>query len=82
MLSIYRRAMPPEQCASRILRAVAGGRREVLVGGVEVWSVYLKRLSPGVVAWLIRSHPVRLQRKVKRMLGLDRGTADSDESDA
>jgi len=79
VLSIYRRAMPPERCARRILRATAAGRREVLVGGVEVWSVYLKRLSPGVVAWLIRSHPVRFQRKVKRMLGLDHGTAGADE---
>jgi dehydrogenase/reductase SDR family protein 7B len=79
MLSSYRRAMPPERCARRILRATAAGRREVLVGGVEVWSVYLKRLSPAGVAWLMRSHPVRFQRKVKRMLGLDRGTAGSDE---
>lgn len=79
VLSIYRRAMSPERCARRILRAAASGRKEVLVGGVEVWSVYLKRLSPGVLAWLIRSHPVRFQRKVKRMLGLDRGAAGSDD---
>jgi len=72
VLSMYRQAMPPEVCARRIMRAAAAGKREVLVGGVEVWSARLNRLAPSLMARLVRSHPVRFQRRVKRALGMTR----------
>jgi short-subunit dehydrogenase len=66
VLPIYRSAMDPDECARRILRAVARRRQEVLVGGAEVWTVYLKRWFPRTLAIVVRSHPVRLR---ERLLG-------------
>jgi dehydrogenase/reductase SDR family protein 7B len=64
VLPIYRHAMDPDACAARILRAVARRRQEVLVGGLEVWTVYLKRWCPRALALIVRSHPVRLRNRL------------------
>lgn len=64
VLPIYREAMPAQECAARILDAVARGRREVLVGGPEVWTVYLQRLSPALAARVIWGHPVKLRNRL------------------
>jgi dehydrogenase/reductase SDR family member 7B len=64
VLPLYRDAMGPDECARRILRAVARRRPEVLVGGAEVWTVYLQRWFPSALALLVRSHPVRLRNRL------------------
>ena len=64
VLPLYRYAMGPDECARRILRAVARRRQEVLVGGVEVWTVYLKRWFPRALEVVARSHPVRLRNRL------------------
>lgn len=64
VLPVYREAMTAEECAVRILRAVSRGRREVLVGGPEVWTVYLHRLSPRLAALVVWGHPVRLRNRL------------------
>lgn len=78
-LSMYRRAMPPEACARRLLRAVATRRREVLIGGVEVWGAHLKRIAPSLMALVARSHPVRTKRKIMNALGLRRKAGEQRE---
>jgi dehydrogenase/reductase SDR family member 7B len=45
--------MDPDDCAARILAGIESGRREVLVGGREVWGVHLSRWFPGLFARLI-----------------------------
>ena len=64
VLPIYREAMAPEECAARILRAVARGKREALVGGAEMATVYLQRWFPGVAARIIWGHPIRLRNRL------------------
>ena len=64
VLPIYRNAMDPDECARRILRAVVRRRQEVLIGGVEVWTVYLKRWFPRLMAMVVRRHPVRVRNKL------------------
>ncbi len=64
VLPIYRNAMGPDECARRILRAVARQRQEVLIGGTEVWTVYLKRWFPSMLSVVVRSHPVRLRNRL------------------
>lgn len=63
----YRKGMDPEVCAAKILRAAARGREEVLVGGSELATVYLKRFFPTLLSRLIRSHPLRLRRRLARL---------------
>lgn len=46
--------MPAEECARRILRAVANGKREVLIGGKEILGVYLKRFFPALLWRVVR----------------------------
>ena len=67
VLGIYDTAMSPEECARRILRAAARRREEVLIGGAEIWTVYLKRWLPRVLSAVVRSHPVQMRNK---LLGL------------
>jgi short-subunit dehydrogenase len=64
VLPLYHEAMTAEECADRILRAVARDRREVLVGGPELWTVHLHRLSPWLAALVVWGHPVRLRNRL------------------
>lgn len=52
------KGMAPEVCAERIVRAAETGRREVLIGGKEVWAVRLHRFFPGLFHRMIRTAKV------------------------
>ena len=43
-----------EQCAAAIVRAVAGGREEIYIGGKEVLGIYLKRFAPWLLSRIVR----------------------------
>lgn len=49
------RGMAPEHCAALILKAVAAGKQEVIIGGKEKLGVYFKRFVPGLFARIIRN---------------------------
>jgi dehydrogenase/reductase SDR family member 7B len=53
----------PETCAHGIIKAVARGKHEVLVGGVETFSVVIKRFFPGLLRQVIAKHPIRKLRQ-------------------
>ncbi len=65
---VHREGMDPDECAQRILKGVAARRQEFLVGGLDVISVRLLRISRRLVAALVRSHPVRLHKNLLRHL--------------
>jgi len=46
--------MPPEECAPVIVDAIAKKKREQLVGGTEIYGVYLKRFFPKLTAQIVR----------------------------
>jgi short-subunit dehydrogenase len=50
----HKDAMTPEQCARRVVDGVARRKREVHVGGKEVWAILLQRLFPALVARIVR----------------------------
>jgi len=64
----YERGMPPEECARRILRAVAAGRQEVAIGGLERMTLPFHRLFPRAFAAFIRSHPVRWEGRIRGLM--------------
>lgn len=45
----------PQQAAKKIVRAIAKGKREVLVGRYELLMVYIKRFFPGLCARIARN---------------------------
>jgi short-subunit dehydrogenase len=51
-------AMPAEECAERLLKAVQQGRDQVIIAGREKAGVYLKRWSPPLYRRLIRKMKV------------------------
>lgn len=53
------RGLPAEVFAARALRAILARKREVTIGGREAWAVWLHRLAPGVLAYLLRRVRVR-----------------------
>lgn len=46
--------IPAERCARAIVKGVARGREEVLVGGKEIVAVYLKRFAPWLFSRIVR----------------------------
>lgn len=46
--------MPVEECVRQILTAVKMKKKEVLIGGKEVWAAKIKRLFPGLFYRIIR----------------------------
>lgn len=53
----------PEACAFEIVRAVAVGKYDALVGGIEKYSVFVKRFFPGLLRMVIAHHPMKKLRK-------------------
>jgi short-subunit dehydrogenase len=51
--------MLPEVAASKIVKAIKAEKEEILVGGKEIYAVYLKRFFPGVFSKIIRKVKVR-----------------------
>jgi len=49
----------PEVCARGIIKAVAKGKYEVLVGAIEKYSVLIKRFFPGLLRMAITKHPMK-----------------------
>lgn len=58
------RGISPEACAQGIIQAVAKGKKEVLIGGSEIYSVWVKRFFPDLFTYLIRKHPLQKLRKL------------------
>lgn len=52
-------AMSAEAFADKALRAILARKREVAIGGREAWAVWLHRLTPGVLSYLLRRVRVR-----------------------
>lgn len=48
------RAMLPEECARRIVNAVAKRKQELVVGGKETWAVPMMRFTPRLVSRMVR----------------------------
>lgn len=61
-LSVNEKGMTPEKCASKIIQAIMNEKQEVLIGGIEVWSVYLYRFFPKLFNFFIRNHPIKKLR--------------------
>ncbi len=49
----------PEACARGIIKAIAKGKYEALVGAVEKYSVLIKRFFPGLLRMAITKHPMK-----------------------
>jgi dehydrogenase/reductase SDR family protein 7B len=64
----YERGMDPDLCAARILEGVSREKEEVLIGGWELSTWYLKRFFPTWLSALVRNHPIRLWNNLRRLL--------------
>jgi short-subunit dehydrogenase len=70
MEAVHERGMSAEACAAGVLDAVARGKEEALVGGMETLTVHLHRFFPVLFSRMIRNHPVRAWRRWKTRLRL------------
>lgn len=50
----HQRGITADRCARAILRGVAAGREEIVVGGREVLAIYLKRFVPWLYSRIVR----------------------------
>lgn len=61
----HRLGMSAAECAKKIVRKLRKKRKNIIVGGFEVTSIYLQRFAPNLYDFLIKHHPMRRWRKVK-----------------
>jgi len=54
MGSAHKKAMTPEQFADKLLPKVSAGKEEVYIGGKEIATVYIKRLSPRLLNKILK----------------------------
>lgn len=53
-----RKGMTAEEFAKRAIRAIAAGREEINIGGMELRGVFVKRFAPGLFSRMIRKAKV------------------------
>ena len=53
----------PEKCAIGILKGVIKNKNYIVVGGPEKFTIFINRLSPELMSFIIRSHPLKKLRK-------------------
>ncbi|MFC3414389.1 SDR family oxidoreductase [Algoriphagus hitonicola] len=53
------KGMKPEDCAEEIFKAITHKKEEVLIGGKEIYAVYLKRFFPKLFSKILRKAKVR-----------------------
>jgi short-subunit dehydrogenase len=58
-MSVNENGMLPRECALKIINAIGKNKQEVLIGGAEVYSVYISRFFPKLFSKIISNHPVR-----------------------
>jgi dehydrogenase/reductase SDR family protein 7B len=59
------KGMEAEACARKIIQAITAEKNEALVGGSEMFSIYLNRFFPSLFSRIIRNHPLRRLRTAK-----------------
>jgi len=69
-MQVHLQGMEPDECARRILKGVMARKEEFPVGGVEIHTVWLLRISRRLVAALIRRHPFRNHQVLRKVLSL------------
>lgn len=61
-LSVNEKGMSSQKCALKMIQAIKKEKQEVLIGGIEVWSVYLHRFFPKLFKSFICNHPIKKLR--------------------
>ncbi|MFA9454359.1 MAG: SDR family oxidoreductase [Candidatus Aminicenantaceae bacterium] len=68
VMQVQEEGISPENCARSIVSALLERKEEALIGRTEILSVLCKRLFPRLFSNIIRNHPVRKLRSLKRLL--------------
>ncbi|HVG15226.1 MAG TPA: SDR family oxidoreductase [Chitinophagaceae bacterium] len=63
-LDINEKGMSAEQCAQKIVAAVERKKQEIVIGGSEVWSVFINRYFPRGFNRLMGRHPIKNLKKI------------------
>lgn len=61
----HKLGMSAAECAEKIVRKLRKKRKNIIVGGFEVTSIYLQRFAPNLYDFLIKHHPMRRWQKLK-----------------
>lgn len=61
--------MSPEKCAIKMMKAVANQKNEAIIGGQEIYSVWIKRFFPAIWDYLVRNHPLKKMRSLQFQFG-------------
>ena len=66
----FETAYPVDKAAQKIVRAILTEKEEANVGGFELFTLWLNRVSPWLLRRFIRNHPIKKLRQLKeRILG-------------
>jgi len=68
----HQMGMSADECAERIISGLARKKNNIIVGGMEVFGVYLKRFLPSMYDLFIRNHPMKRLNHFRKMFGSKR----------
>ena len=61
----HRLGMTPDKCAESIIRGLKRNKRRIAVGKSELGLLLIRRISPAISRYIIKSHPMRKMRSLK-----------------
>ncbi len=67
---VQEKGLDPSTVAAKILEKALKNKEEVLIGRLDLFGVYCKRLFPVLFSKIIRNHPVERIRSVKKCFSL------------
>lgn len=62
--------LDPRVCAEKMIYAIRKNKQEYFIGNFwERFTLWLSHVMPSLQKWLLRNHPMRLLRRIKRLVG-------------
>ena len=74
MEKVQEQGISPAKCAKKILNVISKGKEEVLIGGPEILTVYIRRFFPTIFSKIIRNHPIKKLNQIRRIFHLRKYT--------
>lgn len=61
----HQMGMTPGQCADKIIKGLSKRKSRILIGKIEVFLLYIHKISPRLSHYIIKNHPMKRIRNIK-----------------
>lgn len=61
----HQMGMTADQCANKIIKGLIKQKSKILIGKIELYLLYINRISPRLSNYIIKNHPMKRIRNIK-----------------